>query len=49
MQTFDETPYYERVGARWYLPMWKGASVHLGIKAHRLKADFTELGFGFEW
>ena len=49
MQTFDETPYYERVGARWHLPMWKGASVHLGIKAHRLKADFTELGFGFEW
>lgn len=49
MQTFDETPYYERVGARWHLPMWKGASVHLGIKAHRLKADFTELGFGYEW
>ena len=49
MQTFDETPYYERVGARWHLPMLKGASVHLGIKAHRLKADFTELGFGFEW
>jgi len=49
MQSFDETPYYERVGVRWNPPRWKGMSVQFGIKAHRLKADFTELGVGFQW
>lgn len=49
MQQLDETPYYERVGLRYRLPFAPKTTVSVGIKAHRLKADFTEVGLGFEW
>lgn len=42
-QPHDETPYYERVGLRYAPRALRGWSVGLGIKAHRTKADFTEI------
>ena len=39
-----ETPYYERIGLRYHFPTLGGLSIGLHIKAHALKADFTEIG-----
>ena len=44
MQTFDETPYYERVGARWHLPMWKGGFGALGASSSPIKGRFHRVG-----
>ena len=38
-----ETPYYERIGLKYQIPRLGGLAVGLGIKAHLLKADYTEL------
>ena len=38
-----ETPYYERIGLRYHFPSLAGLSIGLNIKAHALKADFTEV------
>lgn len=51
----DETPYYERVGLRYHLGNLSQASKHrgltlsVGIKAHKLKADFAEIGIGWDF
>lgn len=48
-QVFDETPYYERVGMRFAPRSWRGLSVAAGVKAHKTKADFVEIGLGYTW
>lgn len=51
----DETPYYERVGLRYHFGNLSQASKHrgltlsVGIKAHKLKADFAEIGIGWDF
>lgn len=47
-QPYDETPYYERIGLRYRLTRVPRLSVGLGIKAHRTKADFTELTLAYD-
>lgn len=43
-QTLDETPYYERIGVRYRLPFDQNHwSIAVGIKAHKTKADFSEV------
>lgn len=48
-QEHDETPYYERIGLRYRLPRLQGWSVGVGVKAHRTKADFTELTLAYDF
>lgn len=48
----DETPYYERVGLRYHFgkqqtEIYRGLTLSVGIKAHKLKADFAEIGIGW--
>ena len=38
-----ETPYYERIGVHYHFPSLGGLSVGFNLKAHALKADFTEV------
>ena len=51
----DETPYYERVGLRYHFGnlsqalKHRGLTLSLGIKAHKLKADFAEIGIGWDF
>ena len=51
----DETPYYERVGLRYHLGnlsqalKHRGLTLSVGIKAHKLKADFAEIGIGWDF
>ena len=52
----DETPYYERVRtALSFLGTFRkslkhrGLTLSLGIKAHKLKADFAEIGIGWDF
>jgi hypothetical protein len=51
----DETPYYERVGLRYHLGSLsqglkhRGLTLSIGIKAHKLKADFAEIGIGWDF
>lgn len=51
----DETVYYERVGLRYRLGRLFSATKHqgmtlsIGIKAHKLKADFAEIGIGWDF
>lgn len=47
LQSFDEKPYYERVGLRYRLPMIEGVTLGIGVKAHKTKADFTEITLGW--
>ena len=42
-----ETPYYERVGVRYRFPQWGGLTVGANVKAHKTKADLTEITIGF--
>ena len=51
----DEPPYYERVGLRYHFGnlsqalKHRGLTLSLGIKAHKLKADFAEIGIGWDF
>lgn len=51
----DETPYYERVGLRYHFGnlsqglKHRGLTLSVGIKAHKLKADFAEIGIGWDF
>lgn len=51
----DETRYYERVGLRYRLgritlgERHHGLTLSVGIKAHKLKADFAEIGIGWDF
>lgn len=51
----DETPYYERVGLRYHFGnlsqalKHRGLTLSIGIKAHKLKADFAEIGIGWDF
>ncbi|MBR1469954.1 MAG: acyloxyacyl hydrolase [Prevotella sp.] len=38
-----ETPYYERIGLHYTIPSLRNLTVGFNIKAHRTKADLTEL------
>ena len=48
LQHIDETPYYERVGLRYRLPGCRNLKLGIGVKAHRLKADFTEMSITYQ-
>ncbi len=41
-----EFPFYERIGVRYAFPRLAGMQVGLNVKAHKFKADFTELTLG---
>ena len=38
-----ETPYYERIGIHYSFPQWGNIKIGANVKAHRTKADLTEL------
>lgn len=38
-----ETPYYEHIGLRYALPVLDGLQVGVDVKAHKTKADLTEV------
>ena len=38
-----EQPYYERIGVHYTIPSLRNLTVGFNVKAHRLKADLTEL------
>ena len=38
-----ETPYYERVGLNYSFPKFGGLKIGVNVKAHKTKADLTEL------
>lgn len=38
-----ETPYYERIGLHYAIPSFHGLTVGIDVKAHKTKADYTEL------
>ena len=42
----NETPYYERIGLHYALPWLNGLTVGVNVKAHKTKADLTELVVG---
>jgi len=42
----NETPYYERIGLHYALPCLNGLTVGVNVKAHKTKADLTELVVG---
>lgn len=48
LQAHDETPYYERIGLRYRFPQLRGVSLGIGVKAHRTKADFTEITLSYD-
>ena len=39
----SEQPYYERIGVHYTIPSLRNLTVGFNVKAHRLKADLTEL------
>ncbi len=39
-------PFYERIGLRYSFPQLGGMQIGLNVKAHKLKADFTEFTVG---
>ena len=39
-------PFYERIGVRYAFPRIGGMQVGLNVKAHKLKADFSEITLG---
>lgn len=39
----NETPYYERIGVHYALPWLNNLTVGVNVKAHKTKADLTEL------
>lgn len=39
----NETPYYERIGIHYSFPALKGLKIGINVKAHKTKADLTEL------
>lgn len=39
-------PFYERIGIKYRFPSLAGMQIGLNVKAHKLKADFTELTVG---
>lgn len=39
----NETPYYERIGVHYTFPTLHGLTIGFDVKAHRTKADLTEL------
>jgi len=41
-----ETPYYERIGLHYTLPWFNGLMVGVNVKAHKTKADLTEVVVG---
>ena len=38
-----EKPYYERIGLNYGFPKLNGLKIGINVKAHRFKADLTEL------
>lgn len=38
-----ETRYYERIGLHYSLPILKGITMGIDVKAHKTKADLTEI------
>ena len=42
----NETPYYERIGLHYALPWLNGLTVGVNVKAHKTKADLTEVVVG---
>ena len=42
----NETPYYERIGLHYALPWLNGPTIGVNVKAHKTKADLTELVVG---
>ena len=42
----NETPYYERIGLHYALPWFNGLTVGVNVKAHKTKADLTEVVVG---
>lgn len=38
-----EEPYYERIGIHYTFPSWGGLTIGCDVKAHKTKADLTEL------
>lgn len=42
----EETRYYERIGLKYTLPRSGGLYIGAGVKAHRTKADLTEVIVG---
>ena len=42
-----EKPYYERIGLRYAFRRLGGLQVGANVKAHWLKADYTEVTVGF--
>lgn len=39
-------PFYERIGIKYRFPFLTGMQIGLCVKAHKLKADFTEFTVG---
>ena len=45
----EETPYYERVGIRYHLPRLHNLHIGAAVKAHKTKADLTEVIIGMNF
>lgn len=42
-----ETPYYERIGLHYTFARLGGLQLGMNVKAHKTKADFTEISIGY--
>ena len=42
----NDAPYYERVGLHYTIPKLANLKLGINVKAHKGKADFTEIVFG---